>query len=49
MRRLDQLGIPYRWSNIPDGFGRQAFVTDPNGITIELTEPGSVGPPPGKA
>jgi len=40
MRRLDELGIPYRWSDIPDGFGRQAFVQDPNGVTIELTEPG---------
>jgi catechol 2,3-dioxygenase-like lactoylglutathione lyase family enzyme len=40
LRRLDQLGIPYRWSEIPDGFGRQAFVQDPNGVAIELTEPG---------
>ena len=40
MRRLDDLGVPYRWSDIPDGFGRQAFVQDPNGVTIELTEPG---------
>ena len=39
LRRLDQLGIPYRWSEIPNGFGRQAFVKDPNGVTIELTEP----------
>jgi catechol 2,3-dioxygenase-like lactoylglutathione lyase family enzyme len=39
MRRLDELKVPYRWSEIPDGFGRQAFVLDPNGITIELTEP----------
>ncbi len=40
LRRLDELGVAYRWSEIPDGFGRQAFVQDPNGVTIELTEPG---------
>ena len=40
LRRLDKLGVPYRASDIPDGFGRQAFVQDPNGVTIELTEPG---------
>ncbi len=39
LARLDQLGIPYRWSHIPSGFGRQCFVKDPNGITIELTGP----------
>ena len=39
LSRLDSLGVPYRWSEIPDGFGRQAFVKDPNGVTIELTEP----------
>lgn len=38
-RHLDQLGIPYRVSITPSGFGRQAFLTDPNGIKIELTEP----------
>ena len=38
--RLDSLGVPYRWTEIPDGFGRQAFVQDPNGVTIEFTEPG---------
>jgi len=43
MARLDQLGIAYRWSEIPSGFGRQAFLQDPNGVTIELTEPGSGG------
>lgn len=37
MRRLDQLGVPYRASDIPSGFGRQLFVQDPNGVTIELT------------
>jgi catechol 2,3-dioxygenase-like lactoylglutathione lyase family enzyme len=41
MARLDKLGVPYRWSEIPSGFGRQAFMKDPNGITIELTEPGT--------
>jgi catechol 2,3-dioxygenase-like lactoylglutathione lyase family enzyme len=39
LRRLDELGVPYRWSHIPSGFGRQAFVKDPNGVTIELTSP----------
>jgi catechol 2,3-dioxygenase-like lactoylglutathione lyase family enzyme len=39
LHRLDSLGVPYRWSEIPDGFGRQAFLKDPNGVTIELTEP----------
>ena len=39
LARLDQLGVPYRWSHIPSGFGRQCFVKDPNGITIELTGP----------
>ncbi|HVY88266.1 MAG TPA: VOC family protein [Hyphomonadaceae bacterium] len=40
LRRLDTLGVPYRWSEIPNGFGKQAFVKDPNGVTIELTEVG---------
>ena len=40
LRRLDTLGIPSRWAEIPSGFGKQAFVKDPNGVTIELTEPG---------
>src|SRR6185436_9025103 len=39
LRRLDGLGVPYRWAEIPSGFGKQAFVKDPNGVTIELTEP----------
>ena len=43
LRRLDSLGVPYRWTEIPDGFGRQAFVKDPNGVTIELTEPRQPG------
>ena len=38
-QRLDKLGIAYRVSITPSGFGRQAFLTDPNGIKIELTEP----------
>ena len=37
LKRLDDLGVPYRWSEIPSGFGRQCFVKDPNGVTIELT------------
>jgi catechol 2,3-dioxygenase-like lactoylglutathione lyase family enzyme len=41
LARLDQLGVTYRWSHIPGGFGRQAFVKDPNGVTIELTGPPS--------
>jgi catechol 2,3-dioxygenase-like lactoylglutathione lyase family enzyme len=42
LSRLDRLGIAYRWSPIPNGFGRQAFVKDPNDVTIELTEPGGL-------
>jgi catechol 2,3-dioxygenase-like lactoylglutathione lyase family enzyme len=42
LRHLKILGVPYRASDIPDGFGRQAFVKDPNGVTIELTEPGAI-------
>lgn len=45
-RRLKRLGVPYRVSEIPDGFGRQAFLKDPNGVTIELTEPGALIPEP---
>ncbi len=44
LARLDRAGVPYRLSIIPDGFGRQAFVRDPNGVTIELTEPPSRAP-----
>ncbi|MBI1360928.1 MAG: glyoxalase [Alphaproteobacteria bacterium] len=40
LRRLDAMGVPYRAADIPDGFGRQAFLRDPNGVTIELTQPG---------
>lgn len=39
IRRLDERGIAYRISVIPSGLGRQVFLTDPNGIKIELTEP----------
>ena len=39
LKRLDDLNVPYRWSHIPSGFGRQCFVKDPNGVTIELTGP----------
>jgi catechol 2,3-dioxygenase-like lactoylglutathione lyase family enzyme len=45
MRRLDQLGIAYKASDIPSGFGRQLFVKDPNGVTIELTGLPAVPPP----
>ena len=35
--RLDEAGVAYRAIDIPDDLGRQAFVKDPNGVTIELT------------
>lgn len=37
LARLDRAGIAYVVQDIPDGFGRQAFVKDPNGVTVELT------------
>lgn len=37
LARLDQAKVPYVVQDIPDGFGRQAFVKDPNGVTVELT------------
>lgn len=37
LAHLDAKGVPYRAVDIPDGFGRQAFVKDPNGVTVELT------------
>ncbi len=37
LARLEAAGVPYRAMDIPGGFGRQAFVKDPNGVTIELT------------
>jgi catechol 2,3-dioxygenase-like lactoylglutathione lyase family enzyme len=40
LARLDRLGVPYDASPIPDEFGRQAFLRDPNGVRIELTEIG---------
>jgi catechol 2,3-dioxygenase-like lactoylglutathione lyase family enzyme len=40
LARLKRLGIPYDASDIPSNFGRQCFVRDPNGVRIELTEPG---------
>jgi catechol 2,3-dioxygenase-like lactoylglutathione lyase family enzyme len=38
LRRLDEHGVTYRVMDIPGGFGRQAFLTDPNGVTVELTQ-----------
>lgn len=37
LKRLDAAGLRYSVMDIPDGFGRQAFVRDPNGVTVELT------------
>ena len=37
LARMTAAGIRYAAMDIPDGFGRQAFVTDPNGVTVELT------------
>ena len=37
LARLDAAGVPYAAMDIPGGFGRQAFVRDPNGVTVELT------------
>ena len=37
LARLDAAGVEYVAMDIPDGFGRQAFVRDPNGVTVELT------------
>ena len=37
LAHLDAKGVPYLAMDIPDGFGRQAFVKDPNGVTVELT------------
>lgn len=44
-KRLDEMGVPYRASPIPSGFGRQLFLTDPNGVTIELTGMPATPPP----
>jgi catechol 2,3-dioxygenase-like lactoylglutathione lyase family enzyme len=37
LARLERLGVQHVALDIPGGFGRQAFVRDPNGATIELT------------
>ncbi|MDZ4777027.1 MAG: VOC family protein [Alphaproteobacteria bacterium] len=37
LAQLDSAGVPYVAQDIPDGFGRQAFLKDPNGVTVELT------------
>ena len=37
LARMTAAGVRYAAMDIPDGFGRQAFVTDPNGVTVELT------------
>ena len=34
---LEKAGVEHWYKEIPDGVGRQAFLTDPNGVTIELT------------
>jgi len=36
LARLDGAGVTYQARDIPDGIGRQAFVKDPSGVTIEL-------------
>jgi catechol 2,3-dioxygenase-like lactoylglutathione lyase family enzyme len=38
LQRLEARGVAYNVIDIPGGFGRQAFVTDPNGVTVELTQ-----------
>ena len=37
LKRLEAHNVPYRVTDIPGGFGRQAFVVDPNGVKVELT------------
>jgi catechol 2,3-dioxygenase-like lactoylglutathione lyase family enzyme len=37
LRKLDAAGVEYRVADIPDGMGRQAFLSDPNGVRVELT------------
>ncbi len=34
--RLDRLGLPYRCSDVPSIGLRQVFVTEPNGVLLEL-------------
>ncbi len=36
LARMTAAGVRYAAMDIPDGFGRQAFITDPNGVTVEL-------------
>jgi catechol 2,3-dioxygenase-like lactoylglutathione lyase family enzyme len=35
--KLERLGVKHVAIDIPGGFGRQAFLREPNGATIELT------------
>lgn len=37
LKKLDAAGIEYRVADIPNGMGRQAFLSDPNGVRVELT------------
>ena len=37
--RLDKKGVPYRHQNVPGRPVEQIFVTDPNGIRVELNFP----------
>jgi len=37
VNRINAAGVQCVAVDIPGGFGRQAFVKDPNGVTIELT------------
>jgi len=37
LARMTAAGVPYAAADIPGGFGKQAFITDPNGVTVELT------------
>lgn len=40
LQRVEAAGVRYAVRDIPDGFGRQAFLKDPNGVTVELTQRG---------
>jgi catechol 2,3-dioxygenase-like lactoylglutathione lyase family enzyme len=37
LTKLDSGNVPYVAKDIPENVGRQAFLKDPNGVTIELT------------
>ncbi len=37
LARLTAAGVAFRAFDIPNDLGRQAFVSDPNGVNIELT------------